>query len=75
MTKLETFLRKKRVWTKFKRNVIKQHGARFLNFCLRNSVGSEFAFHDSFLWGISPEGHEFWEALAQEYTPILTLAK
>ena len=75
MTELETFLRKKRVWTKFKKNTVKQNDQGFLDHILDGSIAEDYPLHSSFLWDATPEGKGFWEALAQQYDTILTSIK
>ena len=75
MTKLETFLRKKRVWTKFKKNTVKLRGQVYLDYILEDRGNDLDAIHTAFYWGDSPEGFEFWGALAQQYVPTLTIIK
>ena len=75
MTKLETFLRKKRVWTKFKKNTVKQRGQQYLDHLLDGSIADDYPLHAAFLWHDTPEGEEFWEALAQQHDTILTPIK
>lgn len=52
--KLKAFLKKRKVWTKFK----------------RNCRGSTYQFSNmsgAFLWDNTPEGHRFWCSLEGEY--------
>jgi len=55
--KLENFLRKEKVMTKFKKNIVKQRGTNY------------FASHISraFIWDESPEGLKFWSALSDKF--------
>ena len=54
---LEIFLRKQRVWTKFKKNAK----------CHRSNRTSKILNIDmAFIWKGTPEGHDFWEKLRDE---------
>ena len=56
--KLENFLRKNRVYTRFINNTVQ--GSRLIAVKLYNINGA-------FTWSCAPEGHEFWAKIHQKY--------
>lgn len=72
MTKIEEFLRKKRVWTRFKKNydpkisIAAKRGYK-LEDMLKGQENSINALYRFFTWAETPEGSGFWHKLAYEY--------
>lgn len=65
--KLVTFLRENDALQQFKANVIKQRGS--LDY-LEDKKESPIIIDRAFRWRDTPEGHDFWRVLHQEYSRL-----